>query len=916
MELEHKSEYSSDSLIQIEDNNLDFLNFINGRLISKISDESSCINKNNIIKLSDAFYKYLLVNKVENRKILIVPENYKSKVFAFDFFNYLNCHLDNIFILGIDINPRIENVFSYIDESYENVIFFSENEKEMIIKIYDKKGLILDNKNTKLLNKEIEKNINFKSEEKINNDVKQILRSKEIEISSLLQENDENFSFENINSTLIIFNDENKKEVIKDIFNSGNCKLKDYKNLKLKNLSTVKARFGSLIKKYEVIYQQEVSGEHFEIQVKENNKFTFFNYNDLSIMYLYYLNQNGLLNKNQVIIKSKNSSKLLNDIAKKLKIEIIESNDIFEEIRNCEKEILFATNGDNYFYQNNNKNFVSNSIKNFLLFCHISSFIKNQGKTIKDVFLSLYEEFFYERIHIEEESIKPKVLKNFFDIMKTKTEITGIKITKIEEIKIFKKSRTLIIHLLDGTFLFLKYKYAEEILVSFISTKIKNESLNKELIFECISKEKKIFDSFKEYKEDLDFKKIDNKTILKYGFLFVLFGVLLYIIFSFVYSNINNIGSNISKIFLENKTFSYLFPFILLAKFGTLFIWAFIPYRIMRYQGYKVKYLHLVISTIIGVVISLITPFSIGGEIVVYWFLRRKGYPRAPLITNVLLLGLIHQLFVVITSIIFIPYGFNKFSIFLFADNSESIISVIMIFLGLFFNLISVFFMLGIALSSRFKNLISKVFVSFLEWQPLIIIKDTNKLGGNFKYETMKIHEGVKAVFNKFTNFLEIFFYRLIFSFISVEAIFAIVANLKSDLLNDGIFYWDFLVISKFIELANSFSFLPGGLGTGDWLSNVLYDPLFLKNATETFNVLNRIFFTLIPAIISGILLIVVSVGEWRIDKYKKIQNLLNNNLIKKTRLFTRYYRIVWVVSIFIFISLIFIYYMFVFNIF
>ncbi|MGL5438678.1 MAG: hypothetical protein ACRDA7_02985, partial [Metamycoplasmataceae bacterium] len=491
MGLEHKSEYSSDSLIQIEDNNLDFLNFINGRLISKISDESSCINKNNIIKLSDAFYKYLLVNKVENRKILIVPENYKSKVFAFDFFNYLNCHLDNIFILGIDINPRIENVFSYIDESYENVIFFSENEKEMIIKIYDKKGLILDNKNTKLLNKEIEKNINFKSEEKINNDVKQILRSKEIEISSLLQENDENFSFENINSTLIIFNDENKKEVIKDIFNSGNCKLKDYKNLKLKNLSTVKARFGSLIKKYEVIYQQEVSGEHFEIQVKENNKFTFFNYNDLSIMYLYYLNQNGLLNKNQVIIKSKNSSKLLNDIAKKLKIEIIESNDIFEEIRNCEKEILFATNGDNYFYQNNNKNFVSNSIKNFLLFCHISSFIKNQGKTIKDVFLSLYEEFFYERIHIEEESIKPKVLKNFFDIMKTKTEITGIKITKIEEIKIFKKSRTLIIHLLDGTFLFLKYKYAEEILVSFISTKIKNESLNKELIFECISKEKK-----------------------------------------------------------------------------------------------------------------------------------------------------------------------------------------------------------------------------------------------------------------------------------------------------------------------------------------------------------------------------------------------------------------------------------------
>ncbi|MGL5438156.1 MAG: lysylphosphatidylglycerol synthase transmembrane domain-containing protein, partial [Metamycoplasmataceae bacterium] len=471
-------------------------------------------------------------------------------------------------------------------------------------------------------------------------------------------------------------------------------------------------------------------------------------------------------------------------------------------------------------------------------------------------------------------------------------------------------------HLLDGTFLFLKYKYAEEILVSFISTKIKNESLNKELIFECISKEKKIFDSFKEYKEDLDFKKIDNKTILKYGFLFVLFGVLLYIIFSFVYSNINNIGSNISKIFLENKTFSYLFPFILLAKFGTLFIWAFIPYRIMRYQGYKVKYLHLVISTIIGVVISLITPFSIGGEIVVYWFLRRKGYPRAPLITNVLLLGLIHQLFVVITSIIFIPYGFNKFSIFLFADNSESIISVIMIFLGLFFNLISVFFMLGIALSSRFKTLISKVFVSFLEWQPLIIIKDTNKLGGNFKYETMKIHEGVKAVFNKFTNFLEIFFYRLIFSFISVEAIFAIVANLKSDLLSDGIFYWDFLVISKFIELANSFSFLPGGLGTGDWLSNVLYDPLFLKNATETFNVLNRIFFTLIPAIISGILLIVVSVGEWRIDKYKKIQNLLNNNLIKKTRLFTRYYRIVWVVSIFIFISLIFIYYMFVFNIF
>ncbi|MGL4343375.1 MAG: lysylphosphatidylglycerol synthase domain-containing protein [Metamycoplasmataceae bacterium] len=916
------------NIINVEQKAYNFFSIIQGQIINKIGNHENEINSLNIIHIAQTFYNFLKKLKKEKTKIIVSSnDNDEAKILMLNFSSKLNNLKTNVYHLENKIDNNLANSFSYMDNECSYFIFFDVKKKNIKIKFYNSKGLLMSDEYSELFNKLLllpkRESILTKTESKIikknDNDLNVI--SPQINLDSIHLNNLKI----NLNNYLGI-----SESVFQEIEKKTNVQF-NYSKIKKNNgyLNDVKAVSNSLFSKSTLCFNFSDNSNKMEIIAKFQKKFKFYTLNNIAPLYLEFLIKNKRIDNQKYIIKTANSSKLLNSIAQKYKIKVIETNDLNEELNKHDiKDILLATNGNNYFATSFNINFIHSNINNLIIFAEMFNYFQEQNKTLEDAQKEMFKKYEFERNSNFSENINYERAYTFFELLKEKEKINDLKIIKKDDFVLFNGDRILNIKLEDKTFLSFKYKWRESKLFTFTSIIEKSANYNEQEIYKIIMKEKIILNYISEFKEEFKVKKLTPKSIIKYSTFIILFSLIIYVIFTFIYQDVNNSILLIKLVFEKNNLFKIVFPMIFFSILIPMFTYSLFLARLMHFQGYKVKVRYLFATSLMGIVISNITPLVVGGDLIVYWYLRRKGYPKGPLFVNVLVSALFHQVSMIITCAIFIPYGLIKYNDILFDfGNVESNIIIIAILLGLIFNLIATVFMLTITLSKKFKIWASNLIVNFIEWCPFIISRDAQKIGGNFQYETTTINNGVKQIFNKWYFLAEIILYRLILIFLNVGAIFGIFTNLKNPQLTDLEFYWEFLVINNMIGLANSFSITPGGLGTSDWLMNKLFSPLFnndqiiidgvVFSGTEAFNILTRITFTIIPIIISAIYLFITLIGEWRIDKYEKTKRLLDNHLIshkKGMRLFTRFYKITSILVAIIIFTLIILYYLAVFN--
>jgi uncharacterized membrane protein YbhN (UPF0104 family) len=108
---------------------------------------------------------------------------------------------------------------------------------------------------------------------------------------------------------------------------------------------------------------------------------------------------------------------------------------------------------------------------------------------------------------------------------------------------------------------------------------------------------------------------------LKYFIFIAIFITIFIILFTTLYSVEGGpliIFAKINELIRTNNLLMFLIPLILLMFLFPIICNSILIGRMLRVQGQKVKIRHLIIGSSIGVVISNITPLSIGGDLASY----------------------------------------------------------------------------------------------------------------------------------------------------------------------------------------------------------------------------------------------------------------------------------------------------------
>lgn len=326
---------------------------------------------------------------------------------------------------------------------------------------------------------------------------------------------------------------------------------------------------------------------------------------------------------------------------------------------------------------------------------------------------------------------------------------------------------------------------------------------------------------------------------------------------------------------------------------------------------------HMITAYFISVVISNITPFYIGGDILSFWYLQKKGYDRATLVSTFLISTFFFQVALILSSIVILPFVFSWFNDILFNDNPRSITILVLLFLGIIINFIGGIFYWITASWSKFQNVIVKFIRFLLKITFIFTVINEENIVGSLYFGFARTKENFKQCFKNKWFALEILFYRLVFYWISFAPFVAYVLNLLNFKTMDSNWYFYNAVALMIVSSANSISITPGGVGTGDWfLISVYQKILTLDNwkhfvtsgaihstAEQIFAFSSQQFFYTTPTILSGLFLLTVWLGEKRNVHYARIRKniYLNNMVVTHQKIKTIYFKIasiIWIVGI------------------
>lgn len=338
--------------------------------------------------------------------------------------------------------------------------------------------------------------------------------------------------------------------------------------------------------------------------------------------------------------------------------------------------------------------------------------------------------------------------------------------------------------------------------------------------------------------------------------------------------------------------------------------------RVITLQGDKVKWRGIFVGTIIGIVVQTITPKSIGGDIATYWYLRRRNVPRASLMSAIVVNSFIWQLGNIISTAIFVPIGIKTFSSFFVGSNPNSITFIVMLVLGLIFDTGWTTLLLVITLNKKLQRFALKTLIAIIEITPFIRAYDSFAIKAKFEYELFNINKCIKKTFKNPYYLFELVLLKFVPSLLTFNAFQAQALGIIKPDVPHG-YYWNLTIQNTMIRVANSISFTPGGTGTADYLYKVLiresirstsYDGAIAFANSSIMTALNTLGFVVIGTLVSAIILVLVYIGEKRIDHYRKKNKnykLLAANLADgRIKTQSTYYKIVFPIVLIALVSL------------
>ena len=913
---------------------IDFsLEMINGKINSKIDSSSKGINELTVSNIGDRYISYLKNKKINDKSFLVISDkNFDAKVFSQIFASSLKSNDVQVFFASNNKSVNLATAFLNIDESFGGIIKFSLNEVEnnvLSISFFNNDGTFISAQDSLLFN------IDDSNTLELN------LKAYDEQIDTLPELNANKYMLmlpfeKNLSNLTVSINNSYKMndEVINNFFSRNKIKYIESKSKapnKDKNIK--KAIFNSMKNRGDVAVSLISNNDEFELAIRHKNHYKFFDLNDLSAMYLYYQikhnNKDEKYFKNKYIVTNISSSYLSSIIAKKHKIETKEYDNFHSNISNNKDlslDMLFATNGKNYFISKGQSNYISDPFYNLQLFLEMISFYIKQNKNLYDVMIEINAEYGIYRHSVNEQKMDDVTYRKFINLTSKELKIANQNIVRLENFKTENKNIKITkITLEDKTKISFIYSDTTNSLKIYLSLffkpkKTSNLPIKKTLSLDkngnyinLIIQEKKIIEAIKAFNDDYSKKTFSWRDLVKYFVFIAIFISIFIILFSTLYSSDEGpmkIFNELNNLIIKTPLLMYLLPFLVILVMFPIICNSILIGRMLRVQGQKVKVRHLVIASSIGVVISSITPMSIGGDIAAYWYLKRKSFKRETLIATFLATSFLYQVVGAITSLIFIPMGLFVYGEVLLSGSAESITILTLVLIGFFSNIIAAIFIGVFSFNKKAQSLFIKFLVWLIEWNPFITSRDPSAKAASFQYAFIKIRTSSLTIFKNTGVTLEFIFWRILPIFLNLGAILAILSGfMKPSNELWGGQYINFMIGNSIVSSANMLSITPGGSGTSQWLQTAIYEPLFKEGHaveySKMFSLLSTLLFFIVPTILSALLLFTVWMGEKRIDKYEKIKRVIlyenknyKNKNIRKHTVFFKISSIIWVTGI------------------
>lgn len=642
----------------------------------------------------------------------------------------------------------------------------------------------------------------------------------------------------------------------------------------------------------DVIFTLTNDGTGLSIMAKQKRKFRLLNNGDISALVSNYLitekRKNGETFENKYIHYEQYASNVTNKIAETNQIAISDS------IENPKGKLLFSINRKNGISANESIITIQDAMQTIVIFTELANYYKSQRINIFDKLKQIYKQYGMYRYIVKTINLNNDYQTELINKIKDTKQLGDLEYEIDQKINSYEEKGFASIRATfkDGSWFVVKTRNNK---VDVIMEAVNEKSVE---LVDVITFELEVMNFIEDNKKVDSAITIQRKDLIKFSFFGIFLGVVIWVLFDFIYKSTSS--ASVIKISetIFNETNRYLWLSVVFWWFMTFVIKAFARQRMLTRLGEKIPFYRQLLALLMSPIIDMITPFTFGGDLAGYWFLRKYGVKRDSLIATYFSNTIWFQLRLIIQLIILIPFSYKIYSQLLNPINTFNVLSLSMMIIGYLWCFITSSFIFSMMISKKFQETVLNIIIFLVELVPFINVIILEPKIAKIQYEFQKIRKSASKIWYNPISVLETFIYTIAPLFI-VPQFFILSSNglIGSSLSANE--YLSQLVVEHIGKSANSLSITPGGLGSAEYLqmnvARFLYSdskfinshpPLFVSDVDHGFSVasgvdlLNKILLTL-PFAVGSIFLIA---GAWLIwDKRIKFQIKIENNILDKS---------------------------------
>lgn len=579
----------------------------------------------------------------------------------------------------------------------------------------------------------------------------------------------------------------------------------------------------------DVAYTTDPDADRFSLVAKHKRRYKYFNGNQIAALYLdFMLNHSKKIDKkNSYIVTTVVSGRLAQMIAEKHGVEVklthVGFKNIADEIEK-EKSKTFI-----FGYEESYGSLIDptmcrdkDSFQSIVAVSEMVNYYKSQGKSLYQRMKELYEEYGLIRSAQISRKMSPKISKKLMNGILDLKEVNGDQVDYIEDYRNqsyhgLDKTTMVKVVLKSGTWFAIRPSGTEP------KTKVYIQVIGKsgEDFGDIVFKEKQIENVIGDYSEIIEDKKFSSKKILKYAVLLVLFAAIMYFVIRIIY---DSSGKNATENAMKYYHTSVFKGDKILLVYSSL-IFTLIEDYLSRYILYKrvnvkLPFKHFFVAWLMSKTMAALTPLGIGGEGLEYWYLRKKGVPRGPLVSALFATTLLWQIQFVISSVFLFSFGYKTYFALLFQGSAESFAASMLFVIGLIWSVFATVMISVLSLSKKIQTFIITKSVKIIEWIPFITLEDPGKATSKYLYELKMMRKGFKDIITDPKSLIAIFVMKNLKLLIDFNAFYFAMNGAINEMPNGT--YFSTIIANDIISTANSFAITPGGAGTAEWLSIVV----------------------------------------------------------------------------------------------